>query len=213
MSWLIWILIAYACGSIPFGVLIARMKGVDIRREGSGNIGATNVGRILGRKFGIVCFLLDALKGGAPVLAAGIAQNTLGESLATLTPLSAWGWLLTAVAAILGHCFSPWLGFKGGKGVATAFGGMLAIWPVMTIPVMIALLVWAIALSTTRMMSLASIVAAAVLPIIIAVEMGVRSTLASGLPFLLVTLLLAGFVVLRHRRNIARIHDGTEPTI
>ena len=213
MSWLIWILIAYACGSIPFGVLIARMKGVDIRSEGSGNIGATNVGRILGRKFGIVCFLLDALKGGAPVLAAGIAQHTLGESLATLTPLSAWGWLLTAVAAILGHCFSPWLGFKGGKGVSTAFGGMLAMWPVMTIPAVIALLVWLVALAVTRMMSLASMIGAVVMPLVIAVEMGIRGTLASGLPFLLVTLLLAGFVVLRHRRNIARIHDGTEPTI
>ena len=209
MTWLIWIIVAYACGSIPFGVLIARTKGVDIRSVGSGNIGATNVGRILGKKFGIACFILDALKGGIPVLLAGITQQTLGETLATLSVANAWWWLGTAVAAILGHSFSPWLGFKGGKGVATAFGSMLAMWPVMGIPAIIALLVWVVGLVATRMMSLASMIGAMALPIVILVDIFRRNATTSGLPFLLVTILLASFVVFRHRRNIARMHEGT----
>ena len=213
MTWLIWIIVAYACGSIPFGVLIARTKGVDIRSVGSGNIGATNVGRILGKKFGIACFILDALKGGIPVLLAGITQQTLGETLATLSVANAWWWLGTAVAAILGHSFSPWLGFKGGKGVATAFGSMLAMWPVMGIPAIIALLVWVVGLVATRMMSLASMIGAMALPIVILVDIFRRNATTSGLPFLLVTILLASFVVFRHRRNIARMHEGTEPRI
>ena len=213
MSWPIWVLIAFACGSIPFGVFIARAKGVDIRKEGSGNIGSTNVGRILGRKFGIACFLLDAIKGALPVLLAGIFQKTLGESLTNLSSDAAWWWLFTAVAAILGHCFSPWLGFKGGKGVATGFGAMLAMWSVLTLPALIALLVWGIVLGTTRMMSLASISGAVALPIVVAVNMGIDEWPSSGLPFLLVTILIAAFVVFRHRHNLLRIRAGNEPKI
>ena len=213
MTWLLWILVAYACGSIPFGVLIARSQGVDIRSVGSGNIGATNVGRVLGRSFGIACFFLDALKGALPVAFAGWTQGILGNALQDISAQSTWLWLATAMAAILGHSFSPWLGMRGGKGVATGFGATFAMWPVMTIAAGIAFLVWGIMLGLSRMMSLASIIAASTLPVVVVVEIALEGAPASGLPFLLVTLLLAAFVTFRHRANIARIRKGEEPKI
>ena len=211
MPWIAWIVIAYIAGSIPFGVLIARSKGVDIRSVGSGNPGATNVGRTLGRRFGILCFLLDTTKGAVPVLLAGWSRGVLGDDLGTLQPTDAWWWLGIAAAAILGHCFSPWLGFKGGKGVATAFGGMLSMWPVLTISVLLALAVWAVLLVASRMMSLASMGGAVALPVIILTQVIQSGELAPGIPFLVVSGLLGGFVVFRHRGNIARIISGQEP--
>ena len=119
-GWFWWtaIAVSFACGSTPFGVMIARSRGVDIRKEGSGNPGATNVGRVLGRRFGIACFLLDALKGATPVLLAGWLSGVIGRDAGEIAPAAAWGWMSVAVAAILGHCFSPFLGFRGGTGVA-----------------------------------------------------------------------------------------------
>ena len=211
MPWIAWVVIAYLAGSIPFGVLIARSKGVDIRSVGSGNTGATNVGRTLGRRFGILCFLLDATKGAAPVLLAGWSRGVLGENLTNLQPTDAWWWLAVAATAIIGHCFSPWLGFKGGKGVATAFGGMLSMWPVLTISVLLALVIWAALLAVSRMMSVASMGGAVALPVIVLVQVVRAGELASGMPFLVVSGLLGGFVVFRHRSNIARIISGNEP--
>jgi len=213
MSWIISIAIAYLCGSIPFGVLISRSKGIDIRSQGSGNIGATNVGRVLGRRFGIACFVLDGIKGAAPVLAVGIAQGILGETPANIGVFESSMWLLTAIATILGHCFSPWLGFKGGKGVATAFGAMLAIWPVMGIPALCALGVWACALGITRIMAVASILGALTIPVAVMIQgtrSNLQSSLASVLPYMIVSIALLAFVVYTHRSNIARIVQGRE---
>ncbi|MCH2161530.1 MAG: glycerol-3-phosphate 1-O-acyltransferase PlsY [Phycisphaerales bacterium] len=211
MPWIAWVVIAYFAGSIPFGVLLARSKGIDIRSVGSGNTGATNVGRTLGWNFGILCFLLDAAKGSVPVLLAGWSQGALGEGLSTLQPTSAWWWLAVAAAAILGHCFSPWLGFRGGKGVAAAFGGMLSMWPVLTVPVLIALGVWAAFLITTRLMSLASMAGALALPVAILIPTIQNNDFAPAIPFLVVSTLLAVFVIFRHRANIVRIIAGEEP--
>lgn len=213
--WGIAAIAAFLAGSIPFGVIIARSKGVDLRTVGSGNTGATNVGRALGRTFGIACFLLDALKGAIPVLVAGWLAGILGRDAWTAdTTSAAWGWLGVAVAAILGHCFSPWIGFRGGKGVATGFGAVLAMWPVLTIPALAAFGVWIAVLGITRIMALASMAGALVLPAtVLAMSIGSRGEGASFVgawPFLAVTGLIAAFVVFRHRGNIARLRQGTE---
>jgi glycerol-3-phosphate acyltransferase PlsY len=207
-------LAAFGCGSVPFGVLIARSKGVDLRAVGSGNTGATNVGRALGRRFGILCFVLDAVKGAVPVLATGWMAGILGMGTASMPSAAAWGWLGVAVAAILGHCFSPWIGFRGGKGVATGFGAVLAMWPVLTIPAISAFAVWAVVLGLTRIMALASMAGALVLPatvLAMAIGGGEGSTsIAGSLPFLAITGLIAAFVIFRHRANIVRLRQGTE---
>ena len=211
--WWTFAAIAFLAGSLPFGVIIARRRGVDIRKAGSGNPGATNVGRVLGRRFGILCFFLDALKGAVPVLLAGWFAGLLGAS--TTSNAAAWGWLLVAVAAILGHCFSPWIGFRGGKGVATGFGAVLAMWPVLTVPALAAFLVWGITLGLTRLMSLASMAGAIVLPAtVIAMSIaGEGESLGRSVPYLVVTGLIAAFVVFRHRKNLVRIRAGSEPTV
>jgi len=126
---------AYLIGSIPIGLLFASRRGVDIRKHGSGNIGATNVGRVLGRNWGWLCFVLDVLKGLLPVLGTGAWLGLLGEE-ARITPLSLLLWLAVGVTAILGHMFSIFIGFRGGKGVATGFGALLGIHPILTWPVL-----------------------------------------------------------------------------
>ena len=211
--WWVWSGIAFLSGSVPFGVIIARRQGVDIRQVGSGNPGSTNVGRVLGKRFGICCFLLDALKGAAPVLVSGWLGGLLGMAIPSTD--AAWGWLLVAVCAILGHCFSPWIGFRGGKGVATGFGAVLAMWPVLTVPALAAFLVWAITLGLTRYMSLASVVGGIVLPsTVVAMALGGEDgSLQASLPFLIVTGAIATFVVFRHRKNLMRIRTGAEPRV
>ncbi len=211
--WWVWSAIAFLSGSVPFGVIIARRKGVDIRQHGSGNPGSTNVGRVLGKRFGILCFLLDALKGAAPVLVSGWLGGLLGMAIPSTD--AAWGWLFVAVCAILGHCFSPWIGFRGGKGVATGFGAVLAMWPVLTVPALAAFLVWSITLGLTRYMSLASMVGGIVLPsTVVAMALGGEDgSLGASLPFLIVTGAIAAFVVFRHRKNLMRIRTGSEPRV
>ncbi|MCA9297366.1 MAG: glycerol-3-phosphate acyltransferase, partial [Phycisphaerales bacterium] len=118
LEWTPWIIGAFLAGSIPFGVLIGRFRGINIREQGSKNIGATNVGRVLGKPWGRLCFALDMLKGALPVMIAGLIMNTWGHDLAHLSAIALWGWTLTMVAPVLGHMFPPWLGFRGGKGVA-----------------------------------------------------------------------------------------------
>ncbi len=205
---------AFACGSVPFGVLIARSKGVDLRTVGSGNTGATNVGRALGRRFGILCFILDALKGAAPVILAGWIAGILGVGVTSMSSAAAWGWLGVAVFAILGHCFSPWIGFRGGKGVATGFGAVVAMWPVLTIPAISAFAVWAVVLGLTRVMALASMAGALVLPAtVLAMTLGggeASTSFRGAIPFLTITGLIAAFVIFRHRSNIARLRQGAE---
>lgn len=213
---------AFAAGSIPFGLLMGRLKGIDIREHGSRNIGATNVGRVLGRNWGLACFALDFLKGAVPVIVAAAwlipdwpagARAMLSDAQpATLDALSRW-WPLTAVAAVLGHVLSPWVGFRGGKGVATSFGALCAMWPLLTLPVLAAFAVWLAAVAATRYVSLGSILAAAVLPPALIAHLAINATLAPFAPLLLGTFALSVLVVWKHRANIGRLLAGTESRI
>jgi acyl phosphate:glycerol-3-phosphate acyltransferase len=189
---------AYLIGAIPFGYLVARLRGVDILSHGSGNIGATNVGRILGRRFGILVFLLDFAKGALPVLAAGAI--TAGD----LPP--AWPQVTAGVAAFLGHLFPVYLRFRGGKGVATGAGVVAVLVPG---PTAGAALAWLAVVAASRYVSLASLAAAVTLCVL-------RLTLTpeplAG-PNGVVTgfcLLAATLVAARHRANIGRLLRGNE---
>jgi acyl phosphate:glycerol-3-phosphate acyltransferase len=212
-GWLIWCLIGYLCGSISFALLLGRLRGVDIRKAGSGNVGATNVGRVLGRKWGFLCFGLDVLKGFGPVFGAGLALGYIGAG-GSLTTGNAWRWLPVMVCPVLGHVFPVWLKFKGGKGVATGFGVLLGVWPVLTLAAAGALVVWIIIAKTFRYVGLASAVAAMSLPGFVLLGGVVREVpVADQVPFLTVTGLLALLVLIRHRGNLARTFKGTEPKI
>lgn len=217
LSWVLLALGAYLIGSVPFGLLIGKARGVDVRQAGSRNIGATNVGRVLGKPWGFLCFGLDFGKGAAPVLAAGWLQGVLG--VRALSAAEASLWLGVAVAALLGHMFPLYLKFKGGKGVATGFGVMLATYPGVTVPAVLALALWLGVLAATRYVSLSSCVAACSLPVSLVVLgiMGWPAPVANGwgpvLPYLAVTLVLAALVVWKHRANIGRLRAGTEPRV
>ena len=220
---------AFLAGSVPFGLLIGRMRGIDIREHGSRNIGATNVGRVLGRRGGLTCFALDFLKGAVPVAAGaawlfpgwpGDAHALLRESTGpALTALAGW-WPLTAVAAVLGHMLSPWVGFRGGKGVATSFGALCAMWPLLTVPVLVAFAAWAVTVAATRYVSLGSVIAAALLPVALIVHLlvlrggaGGAAALSPLAPLLAGTFALSVLVVWKHRANIGRLLAGTENRI
>lgn len=205
---------AYLIGSIPFGVIIARAHGKDLRAIGSGNIGATNVARALGRKWGYICFALDALKGLIPMLAfraaalPRIAATIHGPAVMAL-------WLLVGIAAILGHVFPLYLGFKGGKGVTTSFGVALGLWPYFTICALIALAVWLAVVLIWRYVSLASICAALTFPVSLIVGiLAIADWHAVTLwPLLIAATFIPLLVILRHRENITRLLSGTESKI
>ena len=218
IAWLAWIGFGFACGAVPFGVLLARLKGVNLRDVGSGNTGATNVGRALGREWGGLCFLLDAAKGALPVLVSGAVMGVLGRGTDAGTAIAEWGWMLVAIAAILGHVFSPFLNFKGGKGVATACGALLALYPVMTFPVLIGGALFLVVVLATGYMSLASMVAACSIPLtgglIGSVELAVGDgSISTLMPRILTGILIAFTVVWRHRGNLKRIREGNEPRV
>lgn len=199
------ILVAFLAGSVPFGLILAKFRGVDLRAVGSGNIGATNVWRAMGKGFGSVCFVLDFLKGLLPVLWAlqfGPTQAHAGHS---------WLEVGTGLAAVLGHNYSPFAGFKGGKGVATSAGVLVGLMPWVVLPV---LLVWWLTLKASRMVGLASVVAAAALPL---VYLGLGLLPAGTLPGFRFDWIHFGFaalvavlVIWRHKSNLRRIFDGTE---
>lgn len=195
MSFLFSALGAFLLGSIPTGYLVARVKGIDIRRHGSGNIGATNVFRTLGKPLGILVFVIDALKGFAAVW---LGQHS-GDG-------SAWTGIVCAVAAIAGHNYTPWLGFKGGKGIATSAGVLLALmpWAVLAIA-----MVWILVFRISRYVSLASICAAAALPLAVA-ALWYAGCGGNG-PLLGFALLISALAIWRHRSNMARLRAGTEP--
>lgn len=209
---MLFILIAYLVGSIPFGLLLGRLRGVDLRAHGSGNIGATNAGRVLGRKWGLLCFMLDVLKGAVPVLCAGIWSGAISDP--ALSDRAETLWVSVAIAAILGHVFPIWLRFRGGKGVATSLGALLALYPIVTLPAAGALAVWLACVGVTRMVGVSSVAAAAALPLLVWLtsltpvweERAVR-------PALVLTALLAALVIWRHRGNLARALRGEEPRI
>ncbi len=188
---IIFFLGAFFVGSIPFGVLLARLFGLaDPRTIGSGNIGATNMLRTGNKKVALLTLLLDALKGALPVL---FIQHLMGgPSLQALA-------LLGAVA---GHCYTPWLKFKGGKGVATALGGIIALHP----PIgALTCLAWLCVAAVTRYVSLASIAAGFAMAAFASAWLGAHAT---GL-----LLLVALIIAYKHRPNIARLRAGTEPKI
>jgi acyl-phosphate glycerol 3-phosphate acyltransferase len=197
------ILGAYLIGSIPFGYLVARWRGVDIFKEGSGNIGATNIGRVLGRRFGILVFLLDFAKGAVPVLVATVLTKRLDLEL----PADALA-VGAGLAAFLGHLFPVYIRFHGGKGVATGAGVVAMLLPV---PTLGAVLVWVAVLCATRTVSLASLTAAATLCTLrfwLTADVGPFA--APQRILTLFCLLAVGLVFLRHHANLARLLHGNE---
>src|SRR6185503_11776318 len=121
-----------------------------IRQHGSKNIGATNVGRVLGKKFGVLCFALDFLKGVAPVVGAGIINGVIGHSAEVLTAAQMWLWMAVAAATVIGHMYSMWLGLAGGKGVATGFGAIAGMFPLLTWAALGAIAVWYVVLRLSK---------------------------------------------------------------
>jgi len=203
---------AYLIGSIPFGVLIARAHGVDLRARGSGNVGATNVGRVLGSRWGYLCFVLDVTKGLGPVLLVGLRLRDPGA--ADLSAYRQAAWLAVAFGAIAGHVFSVFLRFRGGKGVATSLGVLLGFWPYFTFPALAALGLWVVVVLIWRYVSLASIVAAGAFPVLFAAACVLAGRpLASLWPLLAFAAAMAGLVIVRHRSNIRRLMNGTENRI
>lgn len=200
---------AYLLGAVPFAYIIARAHGRDLRAIGSGNIGATNLVRAVGRPWGYFCFALDVLKGFVPMLVAGVILGMPDK------PMLLAGWLLVGVAAVLGHVFPVYLGFKGGKGVATSFGVALGLWPYFTLSALIALVVWGAAVSIWRYVSLASVLAAASFPVALLLGiLAVPGWEASDLwPLLVAATAIPVLVVVRHRGNIRRLLAGTEGKI
>jgi len=187
-STLFWITGAYLLGSIPTGLLLGKLYGIDVRKEGSGNIGATNLYRTAGRKVGIATLLGDCLKGMLPVL--------LAWKLGYAEPMQAW----IGLAAFCGHVFSIFLLFRGGKGVATALGVYLALDPLALLG---ALAVFVILAGIWRYISLGSIAAAAVMPLFIYLR-------PHGTELLITTALISAIVIIKHHANISRLVAGTE---
>ena len=183
-------LAAYLLGSIPFGLLVAKSRGVDIRTQGSGNIGATNVLRVIGKGWGVFTLVLDALKGFIPAY--------FFPRLADLQ--TDWG-VLFGIVAILGHSFPVYLKFKGGKGVATSAGMLLGVAP---IAVLVAFVCWVLCMVFSRIVSLSSIVAAIVVAIMVWVLDPKALTVNVALT------ILAVLVIWLHRANIRRLLNGTE---
>ncbi|HOW67022.1 MAG TPA: glycerol-3-phosphate 1-O-acyltransferase PlsY [Verrucomicrobiota bacterium] len=204
MMWLGFIGVAvagYFLGSIPTGYLAGRCRGIDIRRLGSGNIGATNVMRFLGRPVGVAVLLTDALKGylACTVLVSGVMRlPVFGVTAGTLP--AEWLALTGGVSAILGHNYTCWLGFKGGKGIATSAGVLLGLMPA---ALLVCLAVWGVVFGVSRYVSLASILAAASLP------PAVFFTHGSG-AMISVSVFLAIMAIYKHRSNIQRLIQGQE---
>ena len=216
------VLLSYLLGSIPFGYLVARAHGMDIRQHGSGNIGATNVLRVLGKKPGYTVFACDAVKGllaviigkyiavhysitvSTPLLhsatGGAIIHNTyivrLPEAIAAVT---------AAIACIIGHNFPIWLGFKGGKGMATSAGVLIGMMPLTAAGCMA---VWIVAFFATRYVSLASILAAIALPVITMLLLLTGNLY--GWPYFYFAVAACLLAVWRHRSNIGRLLNGTE---
>ncbi len=198
---------SYLVGSISFAyILVRQLRGIDLRTVGSGNLGATNAGRVLGRKLGILIYFLDFLKGFAPV---AIAKEALGDpSLpgSLSIPVS----LAAGFAAFLGHCYPLWHQFKGGKGVATASGLILALAPLVGIAT---LAVFGLVLAIFRMVSLGSIVASIALPLLFWAWNRETAFARPKSWTLALFVFVSVWVVIRHRKNVSRIVSGQEPKI
>lgn len=183
------IVFAYVLGSVPTGYLLGKLRGVDVRIIGSGNVGATNVARAVGKSQGVITLMADAAKGYLPVLAA----LQLGQDSLTIA--------LTAIAAFLGHLYPLFLKFQGGKGVATGFGALLALAPMAALGLVV---VFALVAGTTRIVSLGSLATAVAAPL--SLWLFHQPPVIVGMGFF-----LGAMVVIRHRGNIQRLLAGTEP--
>ncbi|NOX57960.1 MAG: glycerol-3-phosphate 1-O-acyltransferase PlsY [Planctomycetes bacterium] len=205
----------YLVGGTPFGYLAGRMRGMDVRELGSGNIGATNIARLLGRKWGVSVFLLDVCKGMIPTVAVGIWLSHGGVVEAWSSTGRQLAWLGGGLACVLGHSFPVYLGFRGGKGVATSLGVVLGIYPYLSAGGFLAFAVWGLVLSLTRIVSLASVVAAVSLPILViaCTLWGGYSEVGSQWPIIVFAFLIAGLILYRHRSNITRLRTGQERRI
>jgi acyl phosphate:glycerol-3-phosphate acyltransferase len=205
----------YLLGSVPFGLLISKCFGVDVRLAGSGNIGATNVWRVLGWRCGLSAFLLDTLKGLAPM---ALAPGILGRAGAW-SGVTAGGhqtaylaWLAIGAAVILGHVFPVYLRFRGGKGVSTSLGVLLGVWPYYAVPALICFALWVILFALSRYVSLSSVIAAVAFPLVyvlIAVSRGWEPW-GNQRPLLIFAVVIAVLVVYRHRTNLQRLLAGQE---
>jgi glycerol-3-phosphate acyltransferase PlsY len=198
LAW-IWPVLFYLLGSVPTGYLMGRSRGIDIRQHGSGNIGATNVGRVIGRNWGLAAFACDFLKGFLPLYLLRIFEFP-GEIDWRASLLL----VLCGLAAIMGHNFTPWLGFKGGKGVATTGGVLCALMPWVFAATFS---LWFLAVLLTRFVSLGSVLAAFALPLAAAFFYP-REWSYFGFA------LFGGIMVVwRHRSNVRRLAAGTEPKL
>ncbi|MCW3062040.1 MAG: plsY [Capsulimonas sp.] len=192
--YLLLLLLAYLCGSIPIGLITGKMvKGIDIREYGSGNIGATNVWRTLGPVCGSIVFAADVMKGFIPVLAAH-----------HLPGVSPWFIMFVGLAAITGHNASPFLKFKGGKGVATSVGVALGFNP---LAALIGFLFWGLVLAVTRYISISSIIAVPIACVLIWIFNGYT------MPYAVFGVLVSLYVLVKHKSNIARVKARTEPKV
>jgi glycerol-3-phosphate acyltransferase PlsY len=199
VSYIAVVFVAYLLGSIPSGYLMGRIRGVDIRRAGSGNIGATNALRVLGKPAGIFVMIVDGLKGyAACAWATDLVLNLCGVS-----GDPGLHRVLAGIAAVLGHNYTCWLNFKGGKGIATSAGVYFALSP---ISAAIAVASWVLVLAVTRIVSIASITAAVVLPVSVWIW-------HPSLLLKIVTTLLGLMAIYKHKGNIQRLRAGTEPRI
>ncbi len=192
------LLLSFLVGAIPFGVLIGRARGVDVRAAGSGNIGATNVWRVLGPKAGTAAFVLDVLKGVAgPLIGRWLHVGEVGIALC-------------GIVAVMGHTFSPFLGFKGGKGISTSLGALFGLIPVVAL---IAFAFWGVVLGVSRMVGLASLGACVILPILAWTLPHFVPSLPQSVPAAIIATLMGALVFVKHIPNLKRIVAGTEPKI
>jgi acyl phosphate:glycerol-3-phosphate acyltransferase len=203
MLTLVTVLVAsYLLGSIPFGYLAGEIAGVDVRKAGSGNVGATNVLRVLGKPYGYAVFALDFLKGlGAVKISVLIATRVRPE----------WGspeifGIVAAASAVIGHCFPLWLKFRGGKGVATSAGALFGLMP---LAMLVGVAIWILIFWLTRYVSLASVIATAALPIVIAIVTRLNESYGKALFYS--SLCIAAVVIWRHHSNLSRLMRGREP--
>ena len=195
---LAWLLGAYLVGGIPFGFLIGKLRGVDVRTVGSKNIGATNVFRTVGKKWGLLAFFCDVMKGFLPAIAA----SSLGPQSAALP-------LCVGITCVVGHMLTPYMKFKGGKGVATAFGALIALMPA---TVGIAFVIFALTFACSNYISLGSCVAATALAVMVWIPFLDHAGYCD-LPLCILVTLIAAFIVWKHRSNIGRLVRGEENKI
>ncbi|MGA2092820.1 MAG: glycerol-3-phosphate 1-O-acyltransferase PlsY [Sedimentisphaerales bacterium] len=209
MKFIALLIASYLLGAVPFGLLIAGAHGIDLRKVGSGNIGATNLSRALGKKWAYLCFVLDLAKGLLPTIAAGFLLNDIQGATGL------WARLAVGCAAVVGHIFPVYLRFKGGKGVATSFGVAIGLWPYYTLCAGVVLLVWLIFLLIWRYVSLASLAASVAFPIVLVVAITFIPDweMAKLWPLLIVAIFIPVLVFIRHRENISRLLAGTESRV